>query len=49
MEEVRNGANKLVCRIDKANKIVEIVIKDYKTTISFKSDGTVEIKNAQTA
>ena len=49
MEDVRNGCNKLVCRIDKASKIVEIVIKGCKTTIRFKSDGTVEIKNAQTA
>lgn len=49
MEEVRNYCNKLVCRIDKASKIVEIVMKGYKTTIRFKPDGTVEIKNAQTA
>ena len=49
MEDVRNGCNKLVCQIDRANKIVEIVIKGCKTTICFKSDGTVEIKNAQTA
>lgn len=49
MEEVRNGCNKLVCRIDKAKKVVEIVVKGNKTTICFKADGTVEIKNAQTA
>lgn len=49
MEDVRNGCNKLVCQIDRANKIVEIVIKGCKTTICFKPDGTVEIKNAQTA
>ena len=49
MEDVRNGCDKLVCQIDRANKIVEIVIKGCKTTICFKSDGTVEIKNAQTA
>lgn len=49
MEEVRNGSNKLVCRIDKASKVVEIVVKGKKTTICFKTDGTVEIKNAQTA
>lgn len=49
MEEVRNSSNKLVCQIDKASRTVEIVIKGCKTTIQFKSDGTVEIKNAQTA
>lgn len=49
MEEVRNSSNKLVCRIDKASKVVEIVVKGNKTTICFKTDGTVEIKNAQTA
>lgn len=49
MEEVRNSSNKLVCRIDKASRTVEIVIKGCKTTIQFKNDGTVEIKNAQTA
>ena len=49
MEEVRNYCDKLVCRIDKSERLVEIVIKGCKTTIRFKSDGTVEIKNAQTA
>lgn len=49
MEEVRNSSNKLVCQIDKASRTVEIVIKGCKTTIQFKSDGTVEIKNARTA
>lgn len=49
MEEVRNGCNKLVCRIDKTKKVVEIVVKGNKTTICFKTDVTVEIKNAQTA
>lgn len=49
MEEVRNSSNKLVCQIDKTSRTVEIVIKGCKTTIQFKNDGTVEIKNAQTA
>ena len=49
MEDVRNACDKLVCRIDKVERIVEIVMKGYKTTIRFKLDGTVEIKNAQTA
>lgn len=49
MEEVRNSCNKLVCQIDKASRTVEIVIKGCKTTIQFKDDGTVEIKNAKAA
>ncbi len=49
MEEVRNNRNKLVCQIDKATRTVEIVIKGCKTTIQFKSDGSVEVKNVKTA
>lgn len=49
MQEVRNGMGKLVCLIDKENCVVEIVIKGCKTTIQFKDDGTVEIKNTQVA
>lgn len=44
MEEIRNIHNKLICRVDKAEHIVEIVIKGCKTTIRFCNDGTVEIK-----
>ena len=46
MFPVRNGANKLVCCIDKSKKLVEIMNKGYSTTIRFLDDGTVEIKNA---
>lgn len=49
MEEVRNSSNKLVCQIDKARRIVEIVIKGCRTTIRFNEDGTVEIENDKTA
>lgn len=48
MEEIRNSSNKLVCRLDKARRVVEIVIKGCKTTIRFLDDGTVEIENAKT-
>lgn len=47
MEEVRNGANKLVCRIDGQKKVVEIVMKGCKTQIRFSDDGTTEIKNTK--
>ncbi len=49
MQEVRNSMGKLVCLIDKESCIVEIVMKGCKTTIQFKNDGKVEIKNAQVA
>lgn len=49
MQDVRNGADKLVCRIDKANKTVEIVLKGCKTTIRFLDDGQVLIENANKA
>ena len=41
MEEIRNSSNKLVCRLDKARRVVEIVIKGCKTTIrvSRRRDG----------
>jgi len=45
MREVRNSADKLVCRIDKDKHIVEIVTKGIKTTIRFSEDGMVEITN----
>ena len=47
MQEVRNSANKLVCRIDKERKVVEIVIKGCKTQIRVLDDGTTEVKNAK--
>ncbi|MGN0782814.1 MAG: hypothetical protein ACI4M0_00435 [Christensenellales bacterium] len=45
MEEIRNSSNKLVCRIDKATRTVEIVIKDCKTTIQFCDDGRTDVRN----
>lgn len=47
MLDVRNGADKLVCRIDKASKTIEIVQKGYKTTIRFLDNGQVLIKNVR--
>ena len=49
MEEIRNIANKLVCRIDKKNREVEIVMKGARTLIRFEEDGTVKVKNTQAA
>ena len=49
MQDVRNGADKLVCRIDKTSKTVEIVLKSCKTTIRFLDNGQVLIENANKA
>lgn len=45
MQDIRNGANKLICRIDKVSKTIEIVRKGYKTIIRFLDSGQVLIKN----
>lgn len=45
MEKVKNAADKLVCKIDKLQKLVEIVHKGYTTIIRFFDDGHVEITN----
>ena len=45
MQEVRNGSNRLVCCIDKVNRLVEIVIKGERTIIKFLDDGSVKIQN----
>lgn len=45
MENIRNAMDKLVCRLDKAKRIVEIVNKGCKTVISFYDNGRVEIIN----
>lgn len=42
---IRNSLGKLVCRIDKKRKIVEIAIKGCVTTIRFFDDGRIEITN----
>ncbi len=49
MEEIRNSANKLICRIDKQSKSVEIVLKGNVTIVRFLDDGNVEIINANRA
>lgn len=46
MQDVRNGADKLVCRIDKISRTVEIVVKGFRTTIRFLDDGQVLIQHS---
>ncbi len=45
MQDVRNSADKLVCRIDRPTRTVEIALKGCITTIRFLDDGQVEIIN----
>lgn len=47
MQDVHNAHGKLACRLDKKERIVEIVHKGCRTVIQFKPDGTVEIINTE--
>lgn len=47
MQDVKNAAGKLVCRIDTRMGIVEIIHKGFKTLICFQSDGTVRVVNTE--
>lgn len=45
MQDIRNSAGKLVCRVDKASKTVEIVLKGCITLIRFSDDGSFMVIN----
>lgn len=49
MEEVRNSQGKLVCRVEKSSKTVEIVLKGCTTLICFSDDGEISIINKDKA
>lgn len=49
MQEIRNSQGKLVCRVDKASKTVEIVLKGCITLIRFFDDGTIGVINKDNA
>ena len=49
MQEIRNSQGKLVCRVDKASKTVEIVLKGCITLIRFFDDGTIRVINKDNA
>ncbi len=49
MEEIRNLAGKLVCRLNEKARVIEIVHKGCKTLIYFKPDGTTEVVNIEVA
>ena len=46
MKQIKNANGKLVCEVDEAKKIVEIVKKGYITTIRFCNDGRIVISNS---
>lgn len=45
MDEIRNAAGKLVCRIDAQNRTVEIIQKHHVTLITFNLDKTITVSN----
>lgn len=45
MTEIRNIIGKLVCKIDKERKRIEISIKGYITIICFDDKGNIRIIN----
>jgi hypothetical protein len=47
MREVRNLDRKLVCRVDDAQGIVEIALKNCKTLIRLTPDGKIEISQTR--
>lgn len=47
MQEIKNSAGKLVCRIDATEKVVEIVHKGITTVIYILDNGTFEVVNNQ--
>ena len=49
MRDIRNSQGKLVCRIDKTSKTVEIAVKGCITVIQFSDDGTISVINKNKA
>lgn len=47
MIEIRNLNNKLICTIDPYEKMVEIVAKGVRTTITFLPNGDVKVTNVK--
>jgi len=47
LKEVRNLDGKLVCRINKKRKIIEIKIKNCLTQIELLSDGSANVINTK--
>lgn len=46
MEDIRNAEKKLVCRINRQTRTIEIVQKKCVTTIRFLENGQVNVINA---
>lgn len=46
MQDIKNSAGKLICRIDAEEKMVEIVHKGIRTIILMHDDGSYNIENS---
>jgi len=49
MKTIKNGNGKTVCQADENKRMVEIVHKGYKTTITFLSNGKMSNTNTKAA
>lgn len=49
MQEIRNAKGRLVCRVDRKSKTVEIAVKGNVTVIRFTSDGKMKVTNIDKA
>ncbi len=49
LTEIRNNQGKLVCRIDKTSKTIEIAIKGCITLINFSDNGNINVINKNKA
>ncbi len=47
MQEIRNSQGRLVCRVDKTSKTVEIVERGCLTVIRFTDDGKITVKHTE--
>jgi len=45
MQDIKNSAGKLICRVDAEEKMVEIVHKGVRTVIYMHDDGSYNIEN----
>ena len=49
MQDIRNSKGKLVCRVDRKSRTVEISVKGDITVIRFTNDGEMKVTNIDKA
>ncbi|MCM1295583.1 MAG: hypothetical protein NC311_08570 [Muribaculaceae bacterium] len=47
--EIRNNQGKLVCKVERNSKTVEIAVKGYVTLVKFCEDGNINVINKNKA